>query len=300
MGEAISWLEPTVRRVRSFAYGSAPARQTAPLARPKIGLALGGGFARGIAHIGVLRVLEEAEIPIDYIAGTSVGALIGAAYAGGTPLDEMERLGRETRFKDFAEWTVSWQGFASDTRLQHYLHRMTPVRLFRELRIPLTIVATDLMSGQPVYFNEGEIGPALCASCAYPGLFRPVERDGRLLVDGFLAAPVPVRAPRNMGADLVLAVNLASVLKGQRPSNLLEIINQTFSVLIYCGQAIWRPLADLVIEPDVARFGWDDFPKTDALVAAGERAAFAALPQIHATIDAFMKSRALSAHPAGG
>jgi NTE family protein len=299
MGQAASWLDQAVRRIRSFAYASVPARRSGPAGRPKIGLALGGGFARGIAHIGVLRVLEQANIPIDYLAGTSVGALIAAAYAGGATLETMQRMGEATRFKDFAEWTVSWQGFASDTRLQHYLHRMTPVRSFHELRIPLTVVATDLMSGEPVYFTDGEIGPALCASCAYPGLFRPVERDGRLLVDGFLAAPVPVKAVRKMGADFVIAVNLSSMAKDHRPTNLFEIVSQSFSVLLYYGQAVWQPLADLVIEPDVACFDWDDFPKTAELVTAGERATLAALPQIRAAMDAFQSDRAASARPAG-
>lgn len=281
MNGSATWWDEAVKRIRSFAYAP-PAENPPP--RPKIGLALGGGFARGIAHIGLLRVFQRARIPIDYLAGTSVGALIAAAYAGGAPLETMEQIGLSTRFKDFAEWTVSWQGLASDTRLQRYLRRMTPVRRFEELRIPLTIVATDLMSAEPVYFTKGEIGPALCASCAYPGLFRPVEEDGRLLVDGFLAAPVPVKAVRKMGADFVIGVNLASFSRDERPTNLFEIVSQTFSVLIHYSEAAWRPLADLVIEPDVSGFRWDDFPKTPELVAAGERAALAALPQILAAL----------------
>lgn len=282
MGESAKWLNHAVERIRSFAH-TPPAENPRP--RPKIGLALGGGFARGIAHVGLLRVFEQAHIPIDYLAGTSVGALIAAAYAGGTPLELMERTGKSTRFKDFAEWTVSWQGLASDTRLERYLRRMTPVRSFHELRIPLTIVATDLMTAEPFYFTEGDIGPALCASCAYPGLFRPVELDGRLLVDGFLTAQVPVKAVRRMGADFVIGVNLSNFSRAERPTNLFEIVGQTFSVLARRGEAVWRPLTDLVIEPDVAEFRWDDFPRTEELVAAGERAALAALPQIRAVLE---------------
>ncbi|HVB98682.1 MAG TPA: patatin-like phospholipase family protein [Candidatus Dormibacteraeota bacterium] len=282
MDESTGWLNQAVKRVRSFAYAN-PAE--GPARRPKVGLALGGGFARGIAHIGLLRIFEQAHIPIDFLAGTSVGALIAAAYAGGTPLEVMEQVGQSTRFKDFAEWAVSWDGFASNTRLERYLRRMTPVRSFDELRIPLTIVATDLMTAEPVYFTEGKIGPALCASCAYPGLFRPVEQDGRLLVDGFLAAPVPVKAMREMGADFVIGVNLSSFSRDERPTNLFEIVARTFTVLMRHGEAVWRPLADVLIEPDVGEFRWDDFPRTPELVAAGERAAREALPQILAAIQ---------------
>jgi NTE family protein len=277
MADDDKWLEQAVKRIRDFAYTPRPQK---PQERPKIGLALGGGFARGIAHLGVLRVFEENRIPIDFLAGTSVGALIAAAYAGGSKIEEMERISRLTRFKDFAEWTISWQGLASDTRLKAYLRRLTPVRRFSDLHIPLTIAATDLMSAEPVYFTEGDIGPALCSSCAYPGLFRPVQTDGRLLVDGFLAAPVPVDAVRKMGADFVIGVNLGSVSPLERPTNLFETISRSFSILMRYAETAWKPLADLIIEPDVKEFSWDDFPKTPALIAAGERATLAALPAI--------------------
>lgn len=282
MSESTTLLDQTVRRIRSFAY--TPRDHNHASRQPKIGLALGGGFARGIAYIGLLRIFEMARIPIDYLSGTSAGALIAAAYAGGAPLELMEEIGRSTRFKDFAEWTVSWRGLASDARLKRFLHRMTPVRRFENLQIPLTIVATDLMTGEPVYFTKGNIGPALCASCAYPGLFRPVEQDGRLLVDGFLAAPVPVKAVRQMGADFVIGATLGGASRDERPTNLFEIVSQSFAVLLHYGQAAWSPLTDLVIEPDVAEFRWDDFPKTPELVAAGERAALAAVPQIRAAL----------------
>src|SRR5271156_5670040 len=154
MGTATKWLHKAVRGLRSFAYAGQGNR-------PKVGLALGGGFARGIAHIGVLRVLEENEVPIDFIAGTSVGALIAATYASGTSLEEMERQGAETRFRDFGRWTLSRMGMASNERLEDFLHKFTPARTFREMKIPLSIVATDLVSGQSVHFTNGEIGPAL-------------------------------------------------------------------------------------------------------------------------------------------
>src|SRR5689334_12842870 len=168
-------LRRAVRALRSFAYAGEDRR-------PRVGIALGGGFARGIAHIGVLRVLEAHDIPVDVICGTSVGALVAATYASGTSLAEMERQGAGTQFRDFGRWTISRMGMASNERLEHYLHKFTTKHLFSEMNTPLAIVATDLIAGHSVYFTEGEIGPALRASCAYPGLFLPVEYQGRILV----------------------------------------------------------------------------------------------------------------------
>ncbi len=277
MGELAGWVDRTVKRVREFAYTPRPER---PRPIPKVGMAFGGGFARGIAHIGVLRVLEEQRIPLDFLAGTSVGAVVAAAYAGGAPLAEMERVGQQTRFKDFAEWSVSWQGLASSTRLKRYLGRLTPVRRFESLRIPLTIVASDLLSAESVYFTSGEIGPALCASCAYPGLFRPIAQDGKLLVDGFVTSPVPTDAVRRMGAEFVIAVNLSGLASDERPTNFFEIISRTYSILASHAETSWRPLANVVIEPKVTEFHWDDFARATELIRAGEQAARQALPSI--------------------
>ncbi len=162
MGNTTKWLGKAIRGLRSFAYGTSGER-------PKVGVALGGGFARGVAHIGVLRVLEENEIPIDFIAGTSVGALIASAYASGTSLEHMAQQASVTRFRDFGRWTLSRMGMASNEPLQDFLQRLSTAKYFHELRIPLAIVATDLLKGTSIHFTQGEIGPALRASCAYPG-----------------------------------------------------------------------------------------------------------------------------------
>ncbi len=277
METTTKWIRKAVRGLRSFAYGGDGTR-------PKIGLALGGGFARGIAHIGVLRVFEENEIPIDFIAGTSVGALIGATYASGTPLDEMERQGSATRFHDFGRWTLSRMGMASNERLEHYLHKFTSVELFSELRIPLSIVATDIITGVSVHFTEGEIGPALRASCAYPGLFLPVHHQGKVLVDGFLTETVPAEAVREMGADIVVGVHLEPGLIESAPRNTIEIISRSFSIIQTAAAQLWHTEVDVLIEPEVHHILWDEFVKTPQLVAAGREAALAALPKIRAAI----------------
>jgi NTE family protein len=279
MGTATKWLNKAVQGLRSFAYAGEGVR-------PKVGLALGGGFARGIAHIGVLRVLEENEIPIDCIAGTSVGALIAATYASGTPLDEMERQGFATRFSDFGRWTVSRMGMASNERLEHFLHKFTPAEFFSQMKIPLSIVATDLTTGESVHFTTGEIGPALRASCAYPGLFLPVEYRGRILVDGFLTETVPAEAARDMGADIVIGVHLEPGLLRSAPRNTIEVISRSFSIIQTAASQLWHSDVDVLIEPEVHHILWDEFVKTPQLVAAGEAATRAAIPKIRAALTA--------------
>jgi NTE family protein len=280
MSSLARWISSAVGRVREFAYKPPHARPQ-PW-RPKIGLALGGGFARGIAHIGVLKVLEQERIPIHCLAGTSVGALIGAAYACGTPLAELERLAGATRFKDFGQWTLSWLGLATNFRLESFLARFCAVQKFEELKIPLAIAATDLRTGEPVYFTSGELGPALRASCAYPGLFLPVEHEGRLLVDGFVTAPVPVDALEAMGANRIIAVYLASAVSDGQPRSVADVIGRSFSIMQQHAHQAWRRKASVVIEPDVSGFAWDDFKKASELIATGEQAARAALPQLRA------------------
>jgi len=280
----VAWLEKAMDKVRTFAYRRRlePRGQTPG---PKLGLALGGGFARGIAHVGVLRVLQQENINVDCIAGTSVGGLIAALYAAGTPLDAMIKRARTTTFNDFGKWTLSWLGLASNVRLEEYLKQSTPISDFEEAKIPLAISATDLGTGEAVYFTTGELGPALRASCAYPGLFRPVEHQGRLLVDGFLAATVPVEAARQLGADVVVAVFLDSSPPDQRPGNMLDVIGRSFAIMQRHANRGWRLQADVVIEPDVAQFSWDDFKRTPELLAAGEAATRAALPHIRQALE---------------
>ena len=277
MGTRTKWLNKAVHGLRSFAYAGQNNR-------PKVGLALGGGFARGIAHIGVLRVLEENHIPIDFISGTSVGALIAATYASGASFEEMERQGAATRFSDFGRWTLSRMGMASNNRLEHFLHKFTPAESFSEMKIPLSIVAVDLISGKSVHFTDGEIGPALRASCAYPGLFLPVEYDGRILVDGFLTEAVPAEAVRDLGAEFVIGVHLEPGLLQTRPRNTIEVISRSFSIIQTAATQLWRADVDVLIEPNVHHVLWDEFAKTPQLVVAGEEAARAALPQIKAAL----------------
>jgi len=277
VGTATKWLTRAVHGLRSFAYAGQSGR-------PKVGLALGGGFARGIAHIGVLRVFEEHEIPIDFIAGTSVGALVAASYASGTSLDLMEYQGAETHFSDFGRWTISRYGMATNERIEHFLHKFTPAHNFTDMKIPLSIVASDLVTGKSVHFTDGEIGPALRASCAYPGLFMPVEYRGHVLADGFLTEAAPAEAVRELGAELVISVYLDPGLLDARPRNTIEIISRSFSIIQAHLSQPWREETDIMIEPDVHNVLWYEFEKTPQLVASGAAAARAALPKIKAAL----------------
>jgi NTE family protein len=250
-------------------------------------VALGGGFARGIAHVGVLKVLEQEGIPVRVIAGTSVGALIGAAYCSGVSLQELEDMAASVRFTTFARWTLSRCGFASNDRMISFLTRILKVKTFEELRIPLGVTATDFNTGEGVVFHSGSIIDPVRASCAYPGMFLPVQIRGRYLIDGMLSHPVPTRPVREMGADRVVAVHLKGTwANGGAPRNLFDVIGQSFAIAQDAMSCLWRETADLVIEPDVAGFAYDDFKRAKDLIDVGEVAMRNALPAVREWLSA--------------
>ena len=279
-------LDKIVRSVQAF--GRELKRQQKPVAEPpepmrrqRIGVALGGGFARGLAHIGVLKVLEEEKIPIDFIAGTSVGSVIGAAYASGMCAKEMEEIAALVRFKDFSRWTFSRFGLFSNDKMALFLSKFLRCKTFEELRIPLAVTATDILSGEPVVFTSGNLVDPVRASCAYPGMFLPVNIDGRLLVDGLLAHGVPAAPLRDLGAERVLSIFLsAHWVRTKGPRHVFDLIGQCFSIAQtkMCGP--WKAASDIVLEPAIGEFGYDDFGRARDLIRAGEEAARAALPQI--------------------
>jgi len=303
----VKHLGKVIRSVQAFGRElSRRSSATEAKRMPAIGVALGGGFARGIAHIGILKVLEEEGIPVRMVAGTSVGALIGAAYCSGLTIAELEEVAHKVRFTTFVRWTLSRFGFASNDRMVSFLARTLKVQKFEELRIPLGVTATDFHTGEGAVFRTGSIIDPVRASCAYPGMFLPVEIGGRWLVDGMLSNPVPTRPLREMGAERVLAVQL----KGQRskttaPRHLFDVIGQSFAIAQDMMSSVWRTAADVVIEPDVAGFDYDDFKRADELIRAGELAMRRALPEVRkwlevpAEADAPLKVPALVARPAG-
>ena len=266
---------------------------------PAIGVALGGGFARGIAHVGALKVLEQEGIPISIVAGTSVGALIGAAYCSGVTLQELEDMAASIRFSNFARWTLSRCGFASNDRMISFLTRILKVKTFEELRIPLGVTATDFNTGEGVVFHSGSIIDPVRASCAYPGMFLPVQIGGRYMVDGMLSHPVPTRPLREMGADRVLAVHLRGTwANGGAPRHLFDVIGQSFAIAQDAMSGVWRQAADLVIEPDVAGFAYDDFKRAKDLIRVGEAAMRSAMPEVRKWLAAPEDATVVKARPA--
>jgi len=254
---------------------------------PGIGLALGGGFARGYAHLGILKVFEEQKIPIACISGSSISSIIGAAYASGAPLGRIVGKCREIRFRDFARWRVSRFGLASNDRLEQLLDRLFDSRLLEHLKIPMAIVATDLDTGDPVVFRQGGMAEAIRASCAFPGLFEPVQIGTRFLADGGLVAPVPTRAARELGAEIVVGVSVG-LHDGRRgaPKNIFQVVSRAVSAAQKHQLEVWERHADLVLRPAVQTIAWDDFDRIDDAMEAGASVARSALPQIRKLLDA--------------
>src|SRR5947209_4942726 len=286
-------LNKIVRSVQAFGrelkrhHQSAQGPTAEPQKQPKIGVAMGGGFARGLAHIGVLKVLEEENIPIDFIAGTSVGSVIGAAYASGISARELEEVAALVRFKDFSRWTFSRFGLFSNDKMAIFLRKILRCKTFEELRIPLAIAATDIVTGDPAVFTSGDLVDPVRASCAYPGMFQPVRIGNRLLVDGLLAHSVPAMPLRDMGAERVISVHLAAHwLKPGGPRHVFDVIGQCFSIAQerMCGP--WKAASDIVLQPEIGEFAYDDFVRAPDLIRCGEVAARAAMPEIRAWMPA--------------
>lgn len=248
---------------------------------PRIGLALGGGFARGIAHIGVLRALEKHNIPLGAIAGVSSGAIVAAAAASGSSADEIEKVALSMKFRDVARWTLNLRGLAGNDRMISFLARLLKVSCFEDMKIPLAIVATDLVRGQPViYHAKGDVVLPIRASCAYPGLFQPLRYEGRLLVDGFVSMEVPAEPLLQMGATHVISVAIPNNDGIEDYGNMFSVVSRCFQVMSSRTENSWRRHSDLVIAPALAHMTWDSFSDAKRLIKLGEQAAMAAIPSI--------------------
>jgi NTE family protein len=292
-------LGKVIRSVQAFSRELSRKSEVTEAGRvPAIGVALGGGFARGIAHVGVLKVLHEEGIPVRFVAGTSVGALIGAGYCS-LSMAELEEVAHSVRFTTFARWTLSRYGFASSDRMASFLTRTLKAKTFEELRIPLGVVATELNSGEGAVFRSGSLVDPIRASCAYPGMFLPVCVDGGWYVDGMLSYPVPARPVREMGAQRVIAVNLrGSWSLKSAPRHLFDVIGRSFAIAQERMGDPWRKAADLVIEPEVAGFDFDDFKRAGELMRVGELAMRRALPAVRKWLEVPAEKPAARFRPA--
>jgi NTE family protein len=269
--------QAALRRLSLLAAAAGPA----PESPVRIGLALGGGFARGIAHAGVLKVFERHHIPVHCITGVSAGSIVAAAYASGATPDEIARAGCAMRFGDVGRWSLGRLGLVGSERMNRFLERLLKAYRFEEMRIPLGVLATDVCTGEPVPFaGAGSVFDPVRASCSFPGLFHPVPHHGRLLVDGAMSMGIPAALARQLGATHVISVPLPAADRCALPSNMFQVMNRCLRMLQSRFEDDWRRETDLVIAPDVRGVDWHAFGRGPQLIEAGEAATLAALPEI--------------------
>ena len=258
---------------------------------PRIGLALGGGAARGFAHIGVIQVLEEAGIQPSLVVGTSAGSLVAALYANGKSGAELQHIAETMEEATFADWTlpIFSRGMLRGAALARYVSAQVDGRPIESMALPLGIVATDLNSGLGVLFRRGDTATAVRASSAVPALFQPVKISGREYVDGGLVSPVPVRYAQQMGADLIIAVDISNAPEGNPASDTLQILMQTFAIMGKSINVFELKNADVVVRPALLGVGSADFSARRRSIVAGRVAMQAMLPRLKSVME--MKSR---------
>jgi len=258
----------------------------APVQKPplKIALVLGGGAARGFAHIGVIKSLEAQGIVPDMVVGTSAGSVVGALYASGMNGFDLQNLALQMEEDMVADWTLPNRGVLKGEALQDFINQKVKNLSIQKMPKPLGVVATDLQSGEMVLFRTGNTGMAVRASSAVPGVFQPVEISGRDFVDGGLTSPVPAQSARTMGADFVIAVDISNVSRRDKLTGTLDVLLQTFSIM---GHAISRHEledADVVIRPQTAAVSSTDFEGRHLAILEGEKAAAAVMPELKAKL----------------
>ena len=250
------------------------------LLRERVGLALGGGAVLGGAHVGVLRAFEEEGVRVSCLSGTSVGALVAALYAFGVSVRHLEEMVRKLKWLDVSGLALSRYGLLSNRKLGEVIREILgPVKVEMAI-LPLAIVAADISTGEKVVIREGELETAVMASAAVPGIFVPVERDGRFLMDGGLVENVPVSPLRSMGASLVIGVNLTAKRNYRKPRNIIDLLTNTFDILVNTAVAGQVSQADLTIEPDLAGYDYADMNQVPSLIEEGYRAARQALTSV--------------------
>jgi NTE family protein len=279
----------------SLPVGAAPASAPAPAPAepvakrpPRVGLALGGGAAKGFAHVGVIAVLEEAGLRPAYVVGTSAGSVVGALYASGKTGVQLQQAALQIEEVALADWMVPIvnRGLFRGEALARYVNEAVGSRLLEDMRIPFGVVATDLGNGQAVLFRRGDTGSAVRASSAVPGVFQPVRISGRDYVDGGLVAPVPVQFARQMGAELVIAVDISDPPEGQAADGTFQILLQTFNIM---GKSINQhelKQADLVVRPSLLGLRSADFSARQKAIESGRAAMLAAMPALRARMEA--------------
>jgi NTE family protein len=264
----------------------------APPVKLRIGIALGGGAAKGFAHIGVIKMLEANGFKLEVVSGTSAGSVVGAFYASGMDAFQMQEHAvalDEARIRDV---TLFNGGLVRGQKLQDYVNEMVGNRMFDKMKKPFAAVSTQLETGERTIFVRGNVGQAVRASCSIPGVFEPVKIGTVHYIDGGVVSPVPVDAARQLGADFVIAVDISTRITGKTPESLLGVVNQSITIM---GQKLGEQeisRADVVIRPKVNDIGPADFEQRARAIVEGEKAALAALPQIRLKLEQMRQARA--------
>ncbi len=261
---------------------SAPPPAPTPKPPIKIALALGGGAARGFAHIGVIKALEAQGIVPDMVVGTSAGSVVGALYASGMSGFDLQSLALGMEEDMLSDWTLPNRGVIKGEALQDFINQKVKNIPIQKMAKPLGVVATDLQSGEKVLFRQGNTGIAVRASSAVPGVFQPVEISGRDYVDGGLTSPVPAQSARAMGANFVIAVDISNVSRREKISGTLDVLLQTFAIMGHAISHHELEDADVVIRPKTAAVSSTDFEDRHLAILEGEKAAAAIMPELKA------------------
>jgi len=269
---------------------------TGEVQKPKIALVLGGGAARGFAHIGVIRALEQEKIPIDLIVGTSVGSLIGAIYAYDMSSMELEwtafTLDRDKLFDYGLMTAFTGMGVAKGEKLEEFVKSKVPVANIEDLKIPFAAVATDLNRGTRVILDKGSVAKAVRASSAIPGVFPPVDHQGKMLVDGGVIDNIPVSVAREKGADIVIAVDISENVFNFNITNVLDVMLQSITIMGAENAKYRKKEADILISPKIGDVGMLDFTQKKRCMMAGIDAAQKVMPEIKAKIEEWGRKRA--------
>jgi len=247
---------------------------------PRIALVLGGGAARGFAHIGVIKALEAQGIQPDIVVGTSAGSLVGALYAGGNDGFALQRIALDVNESMFSDWSLAGRGFLKGEALQDFVNKAVQNRPLEKLNRTIAVMATDLQSGEAVAFQRGDTGMAVRASSAVPGVFLPVRISGRDYVDGGLVSPIPVRTARRLGADIVIASDISAKPTLRPVEGTVDVLLQTFTIMGNALASEELAQADVVIRPDVSKLNATDFQSRHLAILEGEQAGQAAIPQL--------------------
>lgn len=250
------------------------------MSRPKIGLALGSGGARGFAHVGVIKTLLDAGIPIDVIAGSSMGAMVGCFYAAGQDIERLYKLSKVFKRKYYLDFTIPKMGFIAGNRVKELIRIFTYGRSLEELDIPVSVVATELTTGDKVIFTSGPIADAVRASIAIPGIFVPEKYQGKLLVDGGVVDRVPVSVVEEMGADIVIGVDVSRVNRSSEITSIYDVIMQSIDILQMELAANREIASDIMMKPPVEKYSSRTFTNIEEIIRAGEEEAEKHIPHI--------------------